>query len=395
MLDLLACPDCSGAFALDATETRTLQYPEGSLQRYLTSRPVAEQPSDAVTAEAFERDVVEGTLTCDGCTATYPISGGVPRILSAKLRTKVGGMGRGDPRSDPRLGEWKDTLGPVQSSDVQFDEIQLANQSHYGYEWKTFHHQFETWDRIYKEMYVPGYSDDFFSGKLGLDVGCGMARYTRPPIRRGAEMVGVDLSNAIEAAWENAQLDPAFHAVQADVYRLPFRGGQFDFAQSLGVIHVTPDPEKALQNIMEVVRPGGRVFLYVYPSFEDESRFKFQLLKAATALRRVTVKLPSDVLTAMLIPLVPVVYVLFYLPSKFLARFKRARKIAAHLPYNYQHFRGRTLRDFHLNLLDRFGNPVERRYSRAEIDDWMGRSRLIDVEVRLGHGWNMSGIVPG
>ena len=80
-----------------------------------------------------------------------------------------------------------------------------------------------------------------------------MGRYTLVSVSKGAEMIGLDLSNAIEIAYAKSLNTPIFHAIQGDIYNLPFRENYFDFAQTLGVIHVTPDPEQALLSIKRVV----------------------------------------------------------------------------------------------------------------------------------------------
>jgi hypothetical protein len=46
--------------------------------------------------------------------------------------------------------------------------------------------------------------------KLGADFGC-------------QEIVGVDLSNSVEAAYQNTRHLPNAHVVQADIMQLPFK----------------------------------------------------------------------------------------------------------------------------------------------------------------------------
>ena len=50
-----------------------------------------------------------------------------------------------------------------------------------------------------------------------------MGRYTLIRARKGAEIIGLDLSNAIEAAYAKSRHLPTFHAIQGDIYNLPFR----------------------------------------------------------------------------------------------------------------------------------------------------------------------------
>ena len=122
-------------------------------------------------------------------------------------------------------------------------------------------------------------------------------------------LIGLDLSNAIEAAYAKSCKVAAFHTVQGDIYNLPFRDNYFDFAQTLGVIHITPDPEDALLSIKGKVHEGGKVFVYVYPDFKDENILRYYLLKVVNQLRKITVKIPSNYLYWLLYLLLPKLFV--------------------------------------------------------------------------------------
>ena len=69
-------------------------------------------------------------------------------------------------------------------------------------------------------------------------------------------MVGVDLTQAIDAAYENIGGRPNVHLVQADIFAMPFRDGTFDLAYSVGVLHHTPDPAAAFARVAAAVRHG-------------------------------------------------------------------------------------------------------------------------------------------
>ncbi len=50
----------------------------------------------------------------------------------------------------------------------------------------------------------------------------------------------------------------------ADCEQLPFVDATFDFVYSWGVIHHTPDTDKAAREIVRVVKPGGQVTVMIY-----------------------------------------------------------------------------------------------------------------------------------
>jgi SAM-dependent methyltransferase len=51
---------------------------------------------------------------------------------------------------------------------------------------------------------------------------------------------------------------------QADAERLPFEDQSFDFVYSWGVLHHSPDTERAIDEVWRVLRPGGRVGIMIY-----------------------------------------------------------------------------------------------------------------------------------
>lgn len=101
-------------------------------------------------------------------------------------------------------------------------------------------------------------------GKTVLDVGCGMGRFADVIVKWGGRVVGVDLSLAVDSAHRNLGAHPQFQAAQASVFDLPFRPGTFDLIYSLGVLHHTPDCERAFKALPRLLKPGGRIVIWVY-----------------------------------------------------------------------------------------------------------------------------------
>ncbi len=111
-----------------------------------------------------------------------------------------------------------------------------------------------------------GFTPTALKGKTILDVGCGMGRFAEVAASYGANVVGVDLSVAVEAANRNLGALPNTAFLQADVFDLPFRPESFDFIYSIGVLHHTPDTRAAFSQLPRLLRPGGRIAIWVYTS---------------------------------------------------------------------------------------------------------------------------------
>lgn len=127
-------------------------------------------------------------------------------------------------------------------------------------------------------------------GKTVLDVGCGMGRFAEVVAEAGAQVVGIDLSSAVDAAAANLSRFENAAVVQADVFALPFAPESFDLIYSIGVLHHTPDTRAAFLALPRFVKRGGQISIWVY-----HRRLRWYLL-ISRFYRLVTTHLPKDLL---------------------------------------------------------------------------------------------------
>jgi len=107
---------------------------------------------------------------------------------------------------------------------------------------------------------------DSFAGAKLLEIGCGMGTDLMQFARGGARCTGVDLTpRSIEITRHRFALyNVPGDFMIADGEHLPFANASFDVVYSNGVLHHTPDTERAIREAHRVLRPGGiaKVMLY-------------------------------------------------------------------------------------------------------------------------------------
>jgi 2-polyprenyl-3-methyl-5-hydroxy-6-metoxy-1,4-benzoquinol methylase len=144
---------------------------------------------------------------------------------------------------------------------------------------------------------------DRLEGKLVLDAGAGLGRFSEVVLNHGGRVVAVDLSRAIDAAHANLGDDPSIDFIQADIFKLPFRPETFDFVYSWGVLHHTPDPPAAFRSLPPLVRPGGKLMIFVY------AKYNKAYIAVTEFYRRFTKRLPKRLLLWLCYGAVPLYYV--------------------------------------------------------------------------------------
>lgn len=217
-----------------------------------------------------------GTLHCEECARDYPIVAGIPRFVPESSYASSFGF------------QWN-----------QFRQEQLDSASGIT----------QSANRLLSET---GWDREWLAGKWILDVGCGAGRFLDAISGTGCEVVGVDLTNAVDAARENLSDRPNVHLVQASIYELPFRDGVFDGCYCIGVIQHTPDPDRSVRALPRVLKVNGRIAVTIY------ERKWYTMANAKYLVRPVTKRLSSRALLRALKLIMPVVFpiteVLFRLP---------------------------------------------------------------------------------
>lgn len=107
-----------------------------------------------------------------------------------------------------------------------------------------------------------------YHGQRVLEVGFGAGTDFIQWLRAGAIASGVDLTEEALANLTHRirvyDLPEPESLRVADAENLPFESNSFDLGFSWGVLHHTPNTEKAIRELVRVVRPGGEIKIMLY-----------------------------------------------------------------------------------------------------------------------------------
>jgi ubiquinone/menaquinone biosynthesis C-methylase UbiE len=133
---------------------------------------------------------------------------------------------------------------------------------------REYFEQIEQW-RYWDQPFIHSFAQfTRYHGKRVLEVGFGAGTDLVQWLRAGAVVSGIDLTEeALANVRHRIQLYglPQPESLQvADAENLPFPSNTFDLGYSWGVLHHTPNTEKALAELVRVVRPGGEIKIMLY-----------------------------------------------------------------------------------------------------------------------------------
>ena len=316
-MDYLACPSCSGELKI-----------------------IAEGETDGI-------EILEGELACISCDTRFPIVRGVPRFANL--------------------------------DEIEPEKAAIAES--FGFEWQHFTQED---DRYGDQMlgWIDPVKPEFFKDKIILDGGCGKGRHMKLAAEWGArEVIGIDLSDAVEPAFAASKGSENMHVVQGDLCRLPFKR-VFDYAYSVGVIDHVPEPIVGFRSVASKIKPGGHFSVWVYgaenngwiTSIVSPLRERFTSRIAPRALLHLS-KLP----TAALFMITKLVY-------GPLNRTKSGSAVANRLFYNdYMNTISKFgWREQHTIVFDHLVAPAATYSTREEFESWWNDIGAADTVI----GWH-------
>lgn len=250
-------------------------------------------------------------------------------------------------------------------------------QGEWEYQWTRLEDRAE-W--LFADWILPNKVADW-KGKTVLDAGCGPGHHSRVAARTAKRVLGLDLNTSALAKGRLGDL-PNFEARDGDIATFD-DGERFDVVYCVGVAHHTADPDKTVAHLKTLLKPGGRLILWVYAA--EGNWINEHLLEAAKSI--VVKRLPRPVVEvlghALTLALYPLVYTVYLMPLRF-------------LPF-YEYFgnwRRLSYGRNYLNVFDKLNAPTTHFITRARAERWLDGLTDTHVSPYMGVSWRVSGTKP-
>lgn len=198
-----------------------------------------------------------------------------------------------------------------------------------------------------------------------LEVGCGLGTDAINFARRGARYTGVDLTAAsVELVRRRFELEGLTANLRvADAEALPFADASFDLVYSHGVLHHTPDTQRAINEVHRVLKPGGAAMVMLY--HKNSYNYWVNIM----TLRRIGVRLLGFDWGPRLV---------HRLTGEDESRLRELQLI-----YRRDGRRLLSAQEFLNQNTDGAGNPLARAYTRREALAMFNRFREVKTEVHF------------
>jgi ubiquinone/menaquinone biosynthesis C-methylase UbiE len=209
---------------------------------------------------------------------------------------------------------------------------------------------------------------------VGFDMGCGSGRWAKLISPKVGHLNCIDPSSALDIAKKNLSNLKNVSFFKESVDSFAIEKNSQDFGYSLGVLHHVPDTSSAILSCTSRLKSGAPFLIYLYYAFDNRS-FLFKLIWRISDLFRKVICTMPPLLKHFVTDIIAIfVYLPFAKSSKAL---EKAGLRVDSIPLSF--YRNNSFYTMRTDSRDRFGTPLEQRFTKKEIEQMMQSAGLTDI----------------
>ena len=231
--------------------------------------------------------------------------------------------------------------------------------------------------KIFKSYFSIFPFDKLSKSAEGFDMGCGSGRWAKFVAPKVGLLHCVDPSIAIKVAQKNLKKFKNINYHKKSLDKSGLKEKSQDFGYSLGVLHHVPNTKLAINSCVKLLKPGAPFLLYIYYSFDNRPRwFKFVWM-ISNLLRLVINRLPKFFNFL----ICDIIAIFIYYPiARFILLIKKIGIDFKNFPlYSYH---SRSFYVMRTDSRDRFGTPLEKRFTKKQIYEMMKEGGLEKIKFK-------------
>ena len=187
----------------------------------------------------------------------------------------------------------------------------------------------------------------------------------------------IDPSNAIYVAKKKLQKFKNVRYHQKSLDSSGLKNKSQDFGYMLGVLHYVPNARAAIKSCAKLLKPGAPILLYIYYALDNRPLWFKYLWKLSNLLRLIISRSPKflNFIVCDLIAL------FIYFPlARISLMFENFGINLKNFPLHF--YRKSSFYVMRTDSRDRFGTPLEKRYSKNDIYKMMKQSGLERIQFK-------------
>ena len=211
----------------------------------------------------------------------------------------------------------------------------------------------------------------------GFDMGCGSGRWAKFVAPKVGKLHCIDPSEAIKVAKKKLKYFRNIVYHQKSLDNSGLKNNSQDFGYLLGVLHYVPDAQAAIKSCAKLLKPGSPLLLYIYYSLDNRPMW-FKWLWILSNFMRLIISRSPKFLNFFICDFIALF--IYYPFAKFSFIIEKLGLNFKNFPLHF--YRNLSFYVMRTDSRDRFGTPLEKRYSKKEILNMMKQAGFKKIKFK-------------